>query len=60
MSALKLIEFILETQGCSLDLAMVFILKALMKTYPTNWIDSQAKEKENPKHNESFSVKGFT
>jgi hypothetical protein len=40
MSALKLIEFILETQGCSLDLAMVFILKALMKTYPTNWIDS--------------------
>lgn len=34
ISALKLIEFILETKGCSLDLAMVFMLKALLKTYP--------------------------
>ncbi len=37
MAALKLLEFILETKGCSLDQAMVFTLKALLKTYPTNW-----------------------
>ena len=34
ISALKLLEFILETQGCSLDFSMVFILKAMLKTYP--------------------------
>jgi hypothetical protein len=34
MSSLKLIEFVLEIKGCSLDTAMVFILKAILKTYP--------------------------
>ena len=34
LAALKLLEFILETKGCSLDSAMVFILKAILKTYP--------------------------
>jgi len=34
LSALKLLEFILETQGCSLDQAMVLILKAILRTYP--------------------------
>ena len=34
VSALKLIEFVLETKGCSLDTVIVFILKAILKTYP--------------------------
>ena len=34
LSALKIIEFILETLGCSLDTAIVLILKAIIKTYP--------------------------
>jgi hypothetical protein len=34
MSSVKLLEFILETKGCSLDQSMVFILKAILKTYP--------------------------
>jgi hypothetical protein len=34
VSALRNIQFILETQGCSLDSAMIFILKALFKNYP--------------------------
>ena len=34
LSALKIIEFILETLGCSLDGAIVLILKAIIKTYP--------------------------
>ena len=34
VSALKVIEFILETLGCSLDAAIVLILKAIIKTYP--------------------------
>jgi hypothetical protein len=34
LASLKLLEFILETKGCSLDSAMVFILRAILKTYP--------------------------
>ena len=34
LAALKQLEFILETKGCSLDSAMVFILNALFKSYP--------------------------
>ena len=34
LSALKVIEFILEIMGCSLDAAIVLILKAIIKTYP--------------------------
>ena len=34
MSSMKLLEFILETKGCSLDTSMVFILKAILTTYP--------------------------
>ncbi len=34
LSSIKLLEFILETKGCSLDSSMVFILKAILATYP--------------------------
>ena len=34
MSSMKLLEFILETKGCSLDTSTVFILKAILTTYP--------------------------
>jgi len=34
ISALKMLKYILETIGCSLDYGMVFILKAMLKTYP--------------------------
>lgn len=34
ISALKMLKYILETLGCSLDYGMVFILKAMLKTYP--------------------------
>ena len=34
VSALRNIQFILETQGCSLDSAMIVILKSLLKNYP--------------------------
>lgn len=35
MSALKLLKFVLETQGCSLDFALVFTLKAMLNIYPS-------------------------
>jgi len=34
MSALKILKFILETQGCSLDLTMIYILKGMFLTFP--------------------------
>jgi hypothetical protein len=34
ISSMKLLEFILETKGCSLDSSMVYILKAILATYP--------------------------
>lgn len=34
ISALKLLKHILETQGCSLDFGLVFILKGMLCTYP--------------------------
>jgi hypothetical protein len=34
IGALKLIKFILETQGCSLDIGLVYILLGILKTYP--------------------------
>ena len=34
VSALRNIQFVLETQGCSLDSAMIVILKSLFKNYP--------------------------
>jgi hypothetical protein len=34
ISALRNIQFILETQGCSLDSAMIVILKSIFKNYP--------------------------
>ena len=33
-AALRNIQFILETQGCSLDSAMIVILKSIFKNYP--------------------------
>jgi hypothetical protein len=44
ISALKMIKYILEILGCSLDYGMVFILKAMLKTYPesnTKWLSSE-------------------
>ena len=34
LSAMKLIEFMLETKGCSLDVSIVYILKAFIKSFP--------------------------
>ena len=34
MSALKILKFVLETKGCSLDSQMIFILKGMFMTYP--------------------------
>lgn len=34
IASMKLLEFVLETKGCSLDSSMVFILKAILATYP--------------------------
>lgn len=34
ISALKILKFIFETQGCSLDYWMVFILKSVLATFP--------------------------
>ena len=34
MSALKILKFILETQGCSLDSSMIYILKGMFLTFP--------------------------
>jgi hypothetical protein len=34
ISALKILKFVLETQGCSLDHGMVFILKGMLQTFP--------------------------
>ena len=34
MSALKVLKFILETQGCSLDASMIYILKGMFLTFP--------------------------
>lgn len=34
ISALRNIQFVLETQGCSLDSAMIVILKSIFKNYP--------------------------
>lgn len=34
ISALKMIKYILETIGCSLDYGIVFILKSMLQTYP--------------------------
>jgi len=34
ISALKMVKYILETIGCSLDYGIVFILKSMLQTYP--------------------------
>jgi hypothetical protein len=36
ISALKMLKYMLETLGCSLDYGMVFILKSMLKTYPSD------------------------
>ena len=48
VSAIRNIQFILETQGCSLDSAMIFILKAIFKCYP----DKNKQEKIKKKNRE--------
>ncbi len=49
VSTMKLIEFILETKGCSLESSIIVILKVILKTYPTN-------EKQNYMVQDSFSM----
>ena len=34
ISALKILKFVLETKGCSLDNQMTYILKGMFLTYP--------------------------
>jgi hypothetical protein len=34
ISALKTLKFLFETQGCSLDYTMVYILKSVLNTFP--------------------------
>lgn len=41
MSALKILKFIFETQGCSLDYSMVFILKSVLATFPKPRAETQ-------------------
>lgn len=41
MSALKLIKHILETQGCSLDFGLVFILQGMLCTFPVEGAKGQ-------------------
>ncbi len=36
VATMKLIEFVLETKGCSLESSIIVILKVVLKTYPTN------------------------
>ena len=46
MSALKVIKFVLETQGCSLDFTMVFILKGMFLTFPKSQQSGQAQQSD--------------
>jgi hypothetical protein len=46
ISALKMLKYILETIGCSLDYGMVFILKAMLKTYPVEGQRWQIQDEE--------------
>lgn len=51
MSALKILKFVLETQGCSLDASMIYILKGMFLTFPrtgANQNASSAGEKDAP------------
>ena len=34
ISALKLLKYVLETQGCSLDFGLVYTLKSMLNVYP--------------------------
>lgn len=45
MSSLKILKFVFENQGCSLDFSMVYILKGMFLTYPTG--KSRLEGKEN-------------
>jgi len=62
MSALKTIKFVLETQGCSLDFAMVFILKGMLQTYPIQMTDKQQEENKQQIENiyQSFELQKFS
>ena len=56
MSALKVIKFVLETQGCSLDFGMVFILKGMFLTYPRGVVSNQGIQNETLKHDTSKNL----
>ena len=47
MSALKILKLVLETQGCSLDYCMVFILKGMLFTFPVKDEDSSSIRRES-------------
>lgn len=53
VSAIRNIQFILETQGCSLDSAMIVILKSIFKNYPDKIKQEKLQkiERENRKKN---------
>ena len=42
ISALKMIKYILETLGCSLDYGIIFILKAMLNCYPSESLSTSA------------------
>lgn len=50
MSALKVLKFILETQGCSLDASMMYILKGMFLTFPKT--KTQANQPTSPREKE--------
>lgn len=49
ISALRTIQFVLETQGCSLDSAMIVILKTLFKNYPSKFLSEKLAQKNKLK-----------
>ena len=56
MSALKILKFILETQGCSLDVSMIYILKGMFLTFPKT-ATTQTNGPVSPREKEQTSVK---
>lgn len=54
-SALRNIQFILETQGCSLDSAMIVILKSIFKNYPDKLKQDKLQKWEREKRKKMIS-----
>ena len=56
MNALKVLKFILETQGCSLDVSMMYILKGMFLTFPKT-ATTKANQPVSPREKDQTSVK---